>query len=108
MPSTPRPSLSRKEQHAADRYERINAKAPVGLRQAVANALLIGLSGKQIEMMPTDTLADVVRRECPEVEQVAAAEGYRANFDLPANTRANMAKGNLFFTLVKIDKAKFH
>jgi hypothetical protein len=105
-PAVPTYGLSRAERRNAQRYRRMNAKAPNGLEFEIAKALTVDLQGKDIP--PGDPLSKIVARESARVGAMAGAEGFSVDFDLPENTHKNMAKGSIFFVLKPFGKNRQH
>ena len=108
MPGTEDPDygLTRKERRSADRYRKINERAPAELRQRILAELTRGLCGKDI--VRGDNLGAIVARECPGIDGMAAEYGYQVDWNLPENGARNMAKGKLFFVLEPLAKRKLH
>ncbi len=99
-------TLPRRERKAAERCNRINEKAPADLQTAVNTALQIGLSRKAIP--PGESLAQIIARECPAIDTMAAQSGFTVNFDHAENSRQNLAQGWVFFTLVPIKATRLN
>jgi hypothetical protein len=77
--------------------KRIHLDCPDEVRRQVDVVLATRLVRKPF--YARETLADVVKRHCPDIFDGPAAHGFELRFDMPENTHKALIKGRMFYQI---------
>jgi hypothetical protein len=76
---------------------RIDPACPRELRRDIDVKLASSIGGRSF--FAGETLADVVKRECPDIFEIAAHQGFVLSFDLPENSHEALKRGVVAYSL---------
>jgi hypothetical protein len=81
----------------SDKARRVHPDCPAEVKRDVDVMLATSLSGKPF--FAGETLADVVKRHCPQIFDGPAAHGFELRFDLEENSHHALIKGRMAYQI---------
>ena len=85
--------------HRTSPASRIDPDCPEELHMKLRAELAARIVGQGVYR--GETLDHLVKRVCPAVFDIAAAEGFKLRLDLPENTHKALCKGRLYLVIRK-------